>query len=80
MINSSFEPARKETSGHFHVCGIRSIHTPDVNQSIERYALFELGLSQIFMIFLDKSNHFFIFENISLEKFSFGNEKYTPLT
>lgn len=62
------------------VCGIRSIYTPDVNQSIERYALFELGLSQIFIIFLDKSNHFFIFENISLEKFSFGNEKYTPLT
>lgn len=56
----------------------QSIHLTSINPSNDM--LFELGLSQIFIIFLDKSNHFFIFENISLEKFSFGNEKYTPLT
>lgn len=56
----------------------QSIHLTSINPSNDM--LFELGLSQIFIIFLDKSNHFFIFENISLENFSFGNEKYTPLT
>lgn len=56
MINPWFEPARKETSGHFHVCGITSIHTPDVNQSIERYAVWAWFESNFYNFFGQKQS------------------------